>query len=193
MHSQEFPGIPRKFPDIPRKFPGNSLENSQTDSQENLRSMFLGMQSQELPEFNVLGASATVLGNWPSSSADVERSFSLLSHIIKVLHCVSLLDPRNIADCSSQTWDRMHESFRGSWNSIVDRTEWDRYRKLKASDLKLNQELPVDVSKVLEWWSDKTVKKSFPMLSEFILTVIALLPSKAQNGCSWKRSLHALW
>ena len=44
--------------------------------------MFLGMQSQELPEFNVLGASATVLGNWPSSSADVERSFSLLSHIM---------------------------------------------------------------------------------------------------------------
>ena len=55
---------------------------------------------------------------------------------------------------------------------------------MKANDLKFNKELTVAVSKVLEWWSDKTVKKSIPMMSEFILTVIALLPSKAQNGCS---------
>ena len=68
-----------------------------------------------------------------------------------MLHSVSLLDPRNVADDPSHTWDYMQESFRGSWMSIGDRAEWDWYRQLKATDLKLNKESPDDASEVLEW------------------------------------------
>ena len=100
----------------------------------------------------------------------------------KVLQCVSYLDPRNIASIESQTYDRMGESFRGAWHKIVDRVEWDRFRRAGAG-LNVIASLPTRAPQVFAWWAHDSVRDAFPTLTRFVLEVIVLLPSRAKNGC----------